>query len=419
MTMMTSKALYVYLQRPDNAEWVTVGRYTLGDDGVTGRFRYAPHYLNAGLTWAIDPINLPLLEGINHIAPRYHGLHDVLRDTCPDSWGKMLLQREHNLPASTHESVYLRLAKNGERWGALAVGTSKRPSVDHLKSPGLPQLAALSQELLAINDRRPPINTHLRKRLMATSSLGGARPKATVQGDQEYWLVKPILPSDSVDIPLLEHVTQQWGSAAGLNCAPSVHEQVGDGLSVLRVLRFDREGERRLMAISAASLLGTEYPGGPLETARWSYPRLAEELKRIGAPPQDLLELFNRMVFNAVVGNDDDHPRNHAAIYRPSEQRWRLAPAFDVVPNPDEHPKSLVMQLSLGRFDISREAALAGAVRFGFDNPDVAAIHLDALLARISSTFEKIAHQLPAMLKKLMQDRLRFNLQRLSAQGLR
>ena len=190
---------------------------------------------------------------------------------------------------------------------------------------------------------------------------------------------------------------------------------MGDGLSVLRVLRFDREGERRLMAISAASLLGTEYPGGPLETARWSYPRLAEELKRIGAPPQDLLELFNRMVFNAVVGNDDDHPRNHAAIYRPSEQRWRLAPAFDVVPNPDEHPKSLAMQLSLGRFDISREAALAGAVRFSFDNPDVAAIHLDTQLARMAAAFEQVAHRLTPELKTLMADRLRFNLQALSA----
>ena len=58
--------------------------------------------------------------------------------------------------------------------------------------------------------------------------------------------------------------------------------------------------------------------------------RLAEEHKRIGAPLEDRLDLFGRMVFNAIAGNDDDHPRNHAAIYKASEKRWRLSPDFDV-----------------------------------------------------------------------------------------
>ena len=106
------------------------------------------------------------------------------------------------------------------------------------------------------------------------------------------------------------------------------------------------------------------------------------------APTGDRIELFGRMVFNAVCGNDDDHPRNHAVVYRHSERRWRLAPAFDVVPDPVGTPERLAMQTSLGRLDISRESMLADALRFGFGSSDEAGRHLDRLLSRIEAAFE-------------------------------
>ena len=408
---MTSKPLYVYLQRPDTGEWVTVGRYKLEGDTKIGLFRYAPSYVEAGHAWTIDPVNLPFLPGRDWEARRYRGLHDVLRDACPDAWGKMLLQRQHNLPADTHDSRYLALAGNADRWGALAVGPSSRPSVAALSSPRLPLLEALSRELLAIFERKPALDARLRQRLLATPSLGGARPKTTIQDADQYWLIKPFLRTDVADIPLLEHAAQQWGRASGLNFALTVHHELGDGLSVLRVLRFDRLAKRRHMAVSGASLLQTEYPFiGPDEAARWSYPRLAEELKRIGAPLEDRIELFDRMVFNAVSGNDDDHPRNHAVLYQPSERRWRLSPAFDVVPNPVESPRALTMQLSMGRFDISREAVLGDAMRFGFETRDEAIAHLDALLGRIEGGFAHVETLLDSELRSMLRPRLQENL---------
>lgn len=112
------------------------------------------------------------------------------------------------------------------------------------------------------------------------------------------------------------------------------------------VYLFDRDRAQRLMCVSAATLLQTEHPGSAAgETSRWSDPRLAEELQRIGAPLEDRIELFERMVFNAVCSNDDDRVRNHAVVYRVQERRWRLAPAFDVVPNTAEQPARLAMQL--------------------------------------------------------------------------
>lgn len=401
------KPLYVYLQRPDNGEWVVVGRYKTDPLTGAGLFRYAASYAEAGLSWAIDPVNLPCIPGELRQTQRYAGLHDVLRDACPDSWGQTMLRREHGLPEHCTALRYLVLSGNGDRWGALAVGASPSPNVARLASPRLAQLDALVEELLAIAANKPPVNAALRKRLFATPSMGGARPKTTVQEHATYWLVKPGLPTDTVDTALLEHATQQWGRAAGLRFADTRHHSISGGRSVVRVLRFDRHGHRRVMCVSAASLLQVEYPpAGPADSEGASYPRLAEELRRIGAPPEDWRELFGRMVFNAVVGNDDDHPRNHAVMYDGEEERWRLAPAFDVVPNPDERPTRLVRQVCSGRRDISRQALLTDFLRFGFASQQGAAEHVDGLLARIRAGFRQVAPLLSDDLRALMAHRL-------------
>ena len=185
-------------------------------------------------------------------------------------------------------------------------------------------------------------------------------------GSGKFWLVKPRIATDIADIPRLEHMAQHWGAASGLNFASTVLHPLDEGFSALRVLRFDRDGARRFMCVSAATLLQTEYPATALETDRWSYPRLAAQLRLIGAPDEDRRELFGRMVFNAVCGNDDDHVRNHAVCFRPDLGGWRLSPAFDVVPNPVDTPRALAMQLATARYDISRAAVLEDARRFGF-----------------------------------------------------
>lgn len=410
-----SKPLFVYLQRPDTGEWVTVGRYRKGQAGE-GFFLYAPSYVDAGLAWSIDPRNLPFLPGEDAAAPRYQGLHDVLRDACPDAWGQALLRREYNLAEDAPPLQYLMKASNLDRWGALAVGTNNRPPDATMSNPTLPQLNEVVEELAALAERRPAIRPKIRARLVQTASVGGARPKATVRGENgEFWLVKPEIATDAANIPLLEHVGQQWGAASGLNFATTEFHPAAAGRSAVRVLRFDRTHAQRHMCVSAASLLQAEYPG-LWQTDRWSYPRLAEELRLAGAPLEDRIELFGRMVFNAVCGNDDDHVRNHAIVYSSAERRWRLAPAFDVVPNPVETPARLHMQLSLGRFDISREAMLADSHRFGFKNAADAAAYLDVLLERISASYTSVAHWLDQEWRQTLHERMTCNVAVLSGQ---
>ena len=405
-----SRPLYVYLQRPDDGTWVTAGRYMASAAGE-GTFVYAPSYVDGGLAWAIDPVNLPFVPGVQYRTRHYQGLHDVLRDASPDAWGQGLLRREHNLPGNAPPLQYLIKAGNIDRWGALAVGTTPRFSGAVLNSPPLPLLDQLVEELAALAEHRPAIRPAIRRRLVQTASVGGARPKTTVRDDAGgFWLVKPEIYTDPADIPRLEHFARQWGTASGLDVAETVLHPGPGGRSVLRVRRFDRDGDRRFMCVSAASLLQAEYPDNPAQTDRWSYPRLAEELRRVGAPANDGVELFGRMVFNAVCGNDDDHVRNHAIVYRQHRKGWRLAPAFDVVPNPAETPRRLVLQLSRGRFDIARDAVLGDAVRFGFSGRDACAAYLDALLTRIEAAFPQAAQWLDDDWRTTLHARMTANL---------
>ena len=107
------------------------------------------------------------------------------------------------------------------------------------------------------------------------------------------------------------------------------------GRTALLVKRFDREkvaaGYLRSRMISALTLLRTNDSSQSME--KWSYPALAEELRRASAEPKrDAQELFRRMCFNALISNTDDHPRNHALIAK--DKDWRLSPAYDLTPVP-------------------------------------------------------------------------------------
>lgn len=389
--MMITSSVYVHLQRPDNSEWVTVGRYTLnraesvGERSI-GQFIYAPSYLDAAYPWVIDPINLPRLDQVIYAAPRYEGLTDVLRDISPDAWGKLLIQREYNLTNTAHEFDYLVHASNADRWGALTVSKFRNPNPALASSPKLARLDELLEELQLMAEQKASKHPELRKRLMKTPSLGGARPKATVQDKSDYWLVKPTIATDVTNTALLEYAVMKWGARAQLNMAECNLYQDHTRCAVL-IKRFDRIGSQRHMVLSGASLLETEYPTGRdargQNQARWSYPLLAQALRRIGVPQVDLNELFGRMIFNALCGNDDDHPRNHAVIWKQQESKWRLSPAFDVVPNMNELPRQLAMQLSANRWDIKQDALLADWRYFGFDSLSLTEVYRNQVMHQI------------------------------------
>jgi serine/threonine-protein kinase HipA len=119
--------------------------------------------------------------------------------------------------------------------------------------------------------------------------------------------------------------------------------------------RFDRVWDEtaqcygRLGLVSGLTVLNAE--DGYVGRERWSYPLLADELRRWSSnPDEDRAELFRRMVFNAMVTNNDDHPRNHALLRTGGGTGWRLSPAYDIVPVPMISQERRDLALTVGRF---------------------------------------------------------------------
>lgn len=383
---------FVYLQLPGSAaspgEWVTVGTLSPDQENQRGRFAYASTFLELKDALPVDPIGLPRLDSSPYLAQRYGGLVDVVRDASPDGWGKHLLIREGKATEQTSDFDIALLASNSDRWGALCLGRSRKPSVAHTRTPPLSSLNDLLEEIDLLQRFEPARHARLRRQLLDRSSIGGARPKVTLRDGQRWLLAKPLDRNDPMDVPRLEHLTMELASKSGLRVARTEHRGSDIGAqkkwSVVLVDRFDRDGDQRIMAVSGATLMEVEYPATAGNRREPGYLRLADSLRRIGCPDDDLRELWFRMIFNILVGNDDDHPRNHAAIYVHDEKRWRLSPAFDIVPNPVGRTDYQAIQVTAGTRKVSRQAITGNASRFGI-HPDCAAEQLNAFCALVNA----------------------------------
>ncbi|MFT3804451.1 MAG: HipA domain-containing protein [Burkholderiaceae bacterium] len=328
---------YVYLQLPQSLEVVTAGFYELDfPQGVpTGSFVYNPAYLQRADAVPLDPYELPL-------APRrvrtvkLKGIFGPLRDASPDAWGRRIIEK-HTARTDLTEVDYL-LHSPEDRAGALSFGRDKVPPAPIRKFNQVIQLetllAATEQFMEDEAAGKPGVPAQMLELLQPGTSMGGARPKNVVEDAEGLWLAKFPDRSDKWNNARVEGAMLALAQECGLRVARHRIEHVA-GKDVLLVRRFDRtltaDGYLRHRMVSGLTALGAEDSHG--DRAKWSYLLLADELRRRSArPTQDLEELFRRMVFNALISNTDDHPRNHALI-APSD-KWELSPAYDLTPNP-------------------------------------------------------------------------------------
>lgn len=164
--------------------------------------------------------------------------------------------------------------------------------------------------------------------------LGGVRPKALVTYEGCEHIVKFGLPDDPFDVPVAEYATLRLAYLAGITVPSFELVEIGSRTALV-IERFDRtEDGARTHYLSAYSLLNPPVVGSDDSqyTAKYSYGGLAEALEsddvcRLSAGP----ELFRRMVFNIMVGNIDDHLRNHAVLMK-EPGVLELSPAFDLCP---------------------------------------------------------------------------------------
>lgn len=399
-----SKKLYVYRQTPLTGEWEPVGLFEDNAKEGSGSFTYLESYANSGEAQSIDPVNLPIQPGAQkpYLVARYGGLHDVLRDSSPDGWGQYLLCEFMGVKQNATDLEFFLHSRNADRWGALAFGTDITAPNRLQLNPTPPSIDLMIGELAAMEEGRPAVDQKLRNRLQQCS-LGGARPKASLQDqDGVCWIVKPRPLHDYEETPVIEYFCQSWASLVGIRAAETKLFSTPQGKHAALVKRFDRVNGLHQMCLSAASIMEYDYPGPPIKGALPpSYPHLASRLHDIGVPTIDRQELFTRMVFNALCGNDDDHTRNHAIVFCPKEGIWRLSPAYDIVPGYYDKVQYLSMGTTLSDKAISRENFLANFMYFGFDSNATAAQRLEEITVLAREAFREVSSVLSESTKSM------------------
>lgn len=305
---------------------------------TTTDFTYSPDYLANPAAYAIDPA-LPMDTGRGVV----EGLPGVFSDCAPDRWGQRLIEKRiraeagPGTPRSISELDHLLGVSDMTRQGALRFRLRGEtefadPSTDVPKLVRLPELLRASDRL-ARDDRSDPADLSVIKILLGagTGTLGGARPKASVVGDDgTLHIAKFPHPHDTWDVMAWEKTALDLAELAGIDTPPRELTRVGDR-AVLLLQRFDRHAGRRVGYISAMTLVGGR--DGKSDGTR-DYLDLAAEIADVSvATDDDLAALWRRVAFSVAIHNTDDHFRNHGLLR--SHGGWRLSPVFDVNPNPD------------------------------------------------------------------------------------
>ena len=393
---MTSRECYVYITLPGQTEQITAGKFVLETDNKglsVGRFVYGKSYLARKDAVEFDPVELQLKDKIFNTV-EMKGIFGVLRDASPDYWGRELINRQF---AGTPDEMDYLLRSPDDRIGALGFGLNQVPPApinQFNKMLELESLQSYAEEL--INEENSAIvsddKKQVEKLLLLGTSMGGARPKAVVEADNALWVAKFNRKDDRWNNARVEHAMLTLAKKCGLSVADSKVVSVG-GKDVLLVKRFDREktnnGYLRFRMISALTALRST--DDAIERRNWSYVSLAETLRKFCTNAKsNTKELFKRMVFNALISNNDDHPRNHAFVAKNTE--WNLSPAYDLTPTTPISQTERTLALECGKMGrmATKENLLSESARFLLERPEAEQI-IDEMYKMVKSNWYSIA----------------------------
>ena len=321
---------FVWIWLPNETDPVVAGKLTAEDNYLI--FNYGKSYLERSNAISLYEAELPLRSGA---LPLLSGLSmpSCIRDAAPDAWGRRVLintklgsKGTNTDPAQLDELTYL-LESGSDRIGALDFQLSPTEYVPRFSvNVTLDELLESAERVI----KGVPLTPELDQALHHGSSIGGARPKALIENDNKKYIAKFTLSSDLYSIVKTEYVAMRLAQLVGLNVAPVSLTQ-SSNKDVLLIERFDRkytsQGWQRTIMLSALTLLGLD----ELMARYASYEDLAEIIRyKFNHASATLKELFSRLVFNILSGNNDDHARNHAAFW--DGEMLSLTPAYDICP---------------------------------------------------------------------------------------
>jgi serine/threonine-protein kinase HipA len=335
-------------------------------------FEYDDSWLAHDERFALEPA-LQLGPGPFHTATD-RALFGAIGDSAPDRWGRTIMRRAARrraaaagtAPRTLYEIDYLLLVNDEARQGALrfadAPGGPFLAPQDQAPVPPLIELPRLLSAAERVVDESED-EEDLRLLFAPGSSLGGARPKASVH-ERGGGLAIAKFPhrDDEWDAVRWEAVALSLAGKAGISVPAWRLENIA-GKHILILARFDRDGSMRIPFLSAMSMLGA------IDNELRSYLEIADALRQHGAQPgHDLRELWRRIVFSVLISNVDDHMRNHGFLYTGTEG-WVLSPAFDLNPVPvDVRPRVLSTAIDDEDQTASLELVLSVAAYFDLDD---------------------------------------------------
>lgn len=406
---MTDQKIYVYCKR--DKEDILVGSlwsYVKGKN-ETAAFQYASSWLENPHAFALDPM-LYLTA-----APQYTNkpLFGAFTDCAPDRWGRLLMTRfeqkrankENRHPKTLNTIDFMMRVNDEARQGALRFkenpnGKFMFPS----EIKPIPPLIKLP-ELLSAAEK---ISTHtetsedLKLLLAPGSSLGGARPKASViDNEGDLCIAKFPQKEDYNNIVLWEAVALTLAQEAGIH-TPKWQIKEILGKPVIIIKRFDRNKAKRIPFASAMTLLGATD-----RDQTYSYQNIADVIRRHSSNPKaDMTELWRRIVFSVLISNTDDHLRNHGFL-RLDDKGWRLSPVYDVNPSADN---TTVLSTMIAEGDYSATLENALSVTEYFEVSQQAAGKIVTEVKKAVSNWKKVAQHLGLSQAEIKQMEIAFHL---------
>ena len=360
-------------------------------------FEYDKEWLKkTELALILDPELKPYSGRQYPIGKNIFGL---FADASPDRWGRVLMnkrerilaEKEGRKPSKLHDSDYLMGVYDETRMGGIrfkldTAGSFLSDDKDAVAPPWTTLRTLEEASRNYENDETGLSEKWLNQLIKPGSSLGGARPKATILDTQkELWIAKFPSKNDENDTGAWEMVAHDLALQCGLNVPNAKLEKFSSLGSTFLIKRFDRQGDKRIHFASAMTLLGKTDGASAADGS--SYLDIASFIKSCGAQPKkDLVELWKRIVFNMAISNTDDHLRNHAFIF--TKKGWILSPLYDVNPVPygDE------LSLNINEYDnrINIDLAIQSAIKFGISKSD-AKVYADDILKIVRENWEKKA----------------------------
>lgn len=365
--------------------------------GETYSFEYEKEWLKkTNLALTLDPELMPYSGRQYPVGKNIFGL---FADASPDRWGRVLMnkrerilaEKEGRKPSKLYDSDYLLGVYDETRMGGIRLKEDPEGAFlsDDKETAAPPWATLRTLEEASRNfesDESSLPEKWLNQLIKPGSSLGGARPKATVMDvNGQLWIAKFPSKNDENDTGAWEMVVHDLAVLCGLNVPEAKVEKFSSLGSTFLVKRFDRALNKRIHFASAMTLLRKKDGASAADGS--SYLDIAAFIKSHGVQPKkDLLELWKRIVFNMAVTNTDDHLRNHAFIL--TKGGWALSPLYDV--NPIPYGDELSLNVDEVNNSINIDLAVQTAVKFGVTET-AAVTYAEEILSIVRNNWMKAA----------------------------